>query len=276
MSYNEENDTDPSLSETTEKAEALKFLSESTKAPDHTKDETSHSRPTEILNLTNIEKQLPSAPVDKNSSQVGAVIITVGICLSGFLLVILLYFWWDQHVWAVIGDVIRNLAGLFAAIAAYIAWWTNKTRSHEAEKADFRDRMKWAVENSDNERELIAQYSGAIIHSYERKINENWISEEDGIFISQTVSRYDSLRRVRDSRKGVLESAIKLAESDLQIAIYKHGPLGSRLEHAQREAEIKKAAHELESPYTAVEQYVTAIHEIADKHAKAEGYSWEE
>lgn len=50
--------------------------------------------------------------------------------------------------WHLLGDIARNtsaLAVLAASTAAYIAWGTNRTRTKEATRSDFKDRIHWAA-----------------------------------------------------------------------------------------------------------------------------------
>lgn len=55
----------------------------------------------------------------------------------------LLFFTEDKvQVWTVAGDTVRNLSGIIVVAGAWIAWETNKSRANEAEKSDFRDRMR--------------------------------------------------------------------------------------------------------------------------------------
>ena len=180
----------------------------------------------------------------------------VGLCTTGD----------KTHYWAVTGDVVRNLSGVIVVLGAWVAWETNRARSHEAEKSDFRDRMRWAVENSDHENEQIAEYAAAVIRSFGAKTQARWMSEEDQIFIRKAIQ---TSQEHREGRNQVIRSVrlwVDEAEGELELAIKTYGELSLSSRRKLRVAELKKAAHETEQPYKAVEDYVEALHEIIKNH----------
>lgn len=170
------------------------------------------------------------------------------------------------HYWAVTGDTIRNLSGVIVVLGAWVAWETNRARSHEAEKSDFRDRMRWAVENSDHENEQIAEYAAAVIRSFGAKTQARWMSEEDQIFIRKAIQ---TSQEHREGRNQVIRSVrlwVDEAEGELELAIKTYGELSLSSRRKLRVAELKKATHETEQPFKAVEDYVEALHEIIKNH----------
>lgn len=180
----------------------------------------------------------------------------VGLCTTGD----------KTHYWAVTGDVVRNLSGVIVVLGAWVAWETNRARSHEAEKSDFRDRMRWAVENSDHENEQIAEYAAAVIRSFGAKTQARWMFEEDQIFIRKAIQ---TSQEHREGRNQVIRSVrlwVDEAEGELELAIKTYGELSLSSRRKLRVAELKKAAHETEQPYKAVEDYVEALHEIIKNH----------
>lgn len=180
----------------------------------------------------------------------------VGLCTTGD----------KTHYWAVTGDVVRNLSGVIVVLGAWVAWETNRARSHEAEKSDFRDRMRWAVENSDHENEQIAECAAAVIRSFGAKTQARWMSEEDQIFIRKAIQ---TSQEHREGRNQVIRSVrlwVDEAEGELELAIKTYGELSLSSRRKLRVAELKKAAHETEQPYKAVEDYVEALHEIIKNH----------
>lgn len=180
----------------------------------------------------------------------------VGLCTTGD----------KTHYWAVTGDVVRNLSGVIVVLGAWVAWETNRARSHEAEKSDFRDRMRWAVENSDHENEQIAEYAAAVIRSFGAKTQARWMSEEDQIFIRKAIQ---TSQEHREGRNQVIRSVrlwVDEAEGELELAIKTYGELSLSSRRKLRVAELKKAAHETEQSYKAVEDYVEALHEIIKNH----------
>ena len=180
----------------------------------------------------------------------------VGLCTTGD----------KTHYWAVTGDVVRNLSGVIVVLGAWVAWETNRARSHEAEKSDFRDRMRWAVENSDHENEQIAEYAAAVIRSFGAKTQARWMSEEDQIFIRKAIQ---TSQEHREGRNQVIRSVrlwVDEAEGELELAIKTYGELSLSSRRKLRVAELKKAAHETEQPYKAVEDYVETLHEIIKNH----------
>ena len=64
----------------------------------------------------------------------------------------------SPETWGVLGDVARNTSGLLAVCAAYftirVAYRTNQARAREAVRTHFRDRIQWAVEHVDSDKEL--------------------------------------------------------------------------------------------------------------------------
>ena len=180
----------------------------------------------------------------------------VGLCTTGD----------KTHYWAVTGDVVRNLSGVIVVLGAWVAWETNRARSHEAEKSDFRDRMRWAVENSDHENEQIAEYAAAVIRSFGAKTQARWMSEEDQIFIHKAIQTSQEHREVRNQVIRSVSICVDEAENELGQSIETYGPLSQSSYRKLRVAELKKAAHETEQPYKAVEDYVEALHEIIKIH----------
>lgn len=180
----------------------------------------------------------------------------VGLCTTGD----------KTRYWAVTGDVVRNLSGVIVVLGAWVAWETNRARSHEAEKSDFRDRMRWAVENSDHENEQIAEYAAAVIRSFGAKTQARWMSEEDQIFIHKAIQTSQEHREVRNQVIRSVSIWVDEAENELGQSIETYGPLSQSSYRKLRVAELKKAAHETEQPYKAVEDYVEALHEIIKIH----------
>lgn len=170
------------------------------------------------------------------------------------------------HYWAVTGDTIRNLSGVIVVLGAWVAWETNRARSHEAEKSDFRDRMRWAVENSDHENEQIAEYAAAVIRSFGAKTQARWMSEEDQIFIRKAIQTSQEHREVRNQVIRSVSIWVDEAENELGQSIETYGPLSQSSYRKLRVAELKKAAHETEQPFKAVEDYVEALNEIIKIH----------
>ena len=172
------------------------------------------------------------------------------------------------HYWAVTGDTIRNLSGVIVVLGAWVAWETNRARSHEAEKSDFRDRMRWAVENSDHENEQIAEYAAAVIRSFGAKTQARWMSEEDQIFIRKAVQTSQEHREGRDWVIRSVRLWVDEAENELGQSVKTYGPLSQSSYRKLRVAKLKKVTHETEQPFKAVEDYIEALHEIIKIHEK--------
>ena len=70
----------------------------------------------------------------------------------------------------VLGDVARNTSGLLAVCAAYftirVAYRTNQARAREAVRTHFRDRIQWAVEHVDSDKELERTLAQQVILKY--------------------------------------------------------------------------------------------------------------
>lgn len=88
----------------------------------------------------------------------------------------------------VAGDTARNTSGIFAVAAAgtaaWIAFQTNKARSLEASRAQFKDRLQWAVEHSKASNDLEGLLAEKLIES--AASNEN-ISKQD-LEIAQAIA----------------------------------------------------------------------------------------
>lgn len=113
------------------------------------------------------------------------------ISLVGPLIWWLLWAWpygISHSDWDVLGTSIKNVSGLYAVeaalMAAYIAWRTNQSRAEEAAKADYRDRIKWAVENFYNSNFYVSSYAMTIIESYLDSSSNLPISNLDKNFLS--------------------------------------------------------------------------------------------
>ena len=70
----------------------------------------------------------------------------------------------------VLGEVARNTSGLLAVCAAYftirVAYRTNQARAREAVRTHFRDRIQWAVEHVDSDKELERTLAQQVILKY--------------------------------------------------------------------------------------------------------------
>ena len=76
----------------------------------------------------------------------------------------------SPETWGVLGDVARNTSGLLAMCAAYftirVAYRTNQARAREAVRTHFRDRIQWAVEHVDSDKELERTLAQQVILKY--------------------------------------------------------------------------------------------------------------
>ena len=76
----------------------------------------------------------------------------------------------SPETWGVLGDVARNTSGLLAVCAAYftvrVAYRTNPARAREAVRTHFRDRIQWAVEHVDSDKELERTLAQQVILKY--------------------------------------------------------------------------------------------------------------
>ena len=76
----------------------------------------------------------------------------------------------SPETWGVLGDVARNTSGLLAVCAAYftirVAYRTNQARAREAVRTHFRDRIQWAVEHVDSDKELERTLAQQVILKY--------------------------------------------------------------------------------------------------------------
>ena len=76
----------------------------------------------------------------------------------------------SPEMWGVLGDVARNTSGLLAVCAAYftirVAYRTNQARAREAVRTHFRDRIQWAVEHVDSDKELERTLAQQVILKY--------------------------------------------------------------------------------------------------------------
>ena len=76
----------------------------------------------------------------------------------------------SPETWGVLGDVARNASGLLAVCAAYftirVAYRTNQARAREAVRTHFRDRIQWAVEHVDSDKELERTLAQQVILKY--------------------------------------------------------------------------------------------------------------
>lgn len=196
-----------------------------------------------------------------------------GLCILAVaafcFLCVLLYAEDKVQVWAVAGDTVRNLSGFIVVAGAWIAWETNKSRSNEAEKSDFRDRMRWAIENSDHENQLVSEYASAVIRSFAGKSNSAWMSNEDKFFVGKAVAQSQTITEHRGERERLLRVNIDEAVNDLQKVIEESSrELSDQSKRALREAETKRLAHEYEHPYESAEVFIKDIHKIIDTHLK--------
>ena len=76
----------------------------------------------------------------------------------------------SPETWGVLGDVARNTSGLLAVCAAYftirVAYRTNQARARAAVRTHFRDRIQWAVEHVDSDKELERTLAQQVILKY--------------------------------------------------------------------------------------------------------------
>ena len=76
----------------------------------------------------------------------------------------------SPETWGVLGDVARNTSGLLAVCAAYftirVAYRTNQARAREAVRTHFHDRIQWAVEHVDSDKELERTLAQQVILKY--------------------------------------------------------------------------------------------------------------
>ena len=76
----------------------------------------------------------------------------------------------SPETWGVLGDVARNTSGLLAVCAAYftirVAYRSNQARAREAVRTHFRDRIQWAVEHVDSDKELERTLAQQVILKY--------------------------------------------------------------------------------------------------------------
>lgn len=123
------------------------------------------------------------------------------ISLVGPLIWWLLWAWpygISHSDWDVLGTSIKNVSGLYAVeaalMAAYIAWRTNQSRAEEAAKADYRDRIKWAVENFYNSNFYVSSYAITVIESYLDSSSNLPISDLDKNFLSESSGQIEIRR----------------------------------------------------------------------------------
>lgn len=73
----------------------------------------------------------------------------------------------SEYEFSVLGDSLRNLGGvaavLAASAAAYIAHRTNESRRVEAIRANFKDRMQWAVTHLNGSDQLERTYAESLL-----------------------------------------------------------------------------------------------------------------
>ena len=76
----------------------------------------------------------------------------------------------SPETWGVLRDVARNTSRLLAVCAAYftirVAYRTNQARAREAVRTHFRDRIQWAVEHVDSDKELERTLAQQVILKY--------------------------------------------------------------------------------------------------------------
>lgn len=99
----------------------------------------------------------------------------------------------------VLGTSIKNVSGLYAVeaalMAAYIAWKTNESRAEEAVKADYRDRIKWAVENFYSNNFYISEYAVSTIETFNTEAERLPISTADKNFLTGSEYQIDIRRK---------------------------------------------------------------------------------
>lgn len=254
------------ISEREEEEEARKLAEEST-APKKSAVQESNEKPVTSSNLDSGDLLAEPRPRRGRKILVVSLVALVILALIGFIYGLCTT--GDKtRYWAVTGDTIRNLSGVIVVLGAWVAWETNRARSHEAEKSDFRDRMRWAVENSDHENEQIAEYAAAVIRSFGAKTQARWMSEEDQIFIRKAVQTSQEHREGRDWVIRSVRLWVDEAENELGQSVKTYGPLSQSSYRKLRVAKLKKVTHETEQPFKAVEDYIEALHEIIKIHEK--------
>lgn len=117
--------------------------------------------------------------------------------------------------WDVLGTSIKNVSGLYAVeaalMAAYIAWRTNQSRAEEAIKADYRDRIKWAVENFYSNNFYISEYAISTIEALKDDADRLPISGADKGFLKYSKNQIPMRRKyLKDLQNNVSERVEEL------------------------------------------------------------------
>lgn len=86
------------------------------------------------------------------------------------------------HDWSILGDIIRNTAGLIALASALLAirvmHKTNATRAREATSSEIRDQMQWAADSLASNDPIKMAYAQMLIQRYAEE-KPKLLSERD-------------------------------------------------------------------------------------------------
>lgn len=129
----------------------------------------------------------------------------------------------SHNDWEVLGTSIKNVSGLYAVeaalMAAYIAWKTNQSRAKEAVKADYRDRIKWAVENFYSNNFYISEYAVSTIESLMKTSDELPISAEDRNFLEASENQIKMRRIYIENQHENIASRVQEIDDYLKSAL---------------------------------------------------------
>ncbi len=86
------------------------------------------------------------------------------------------------HDWGILGDIVRNTAGLIALMSALLTIWvmhkTNTARAREATSSEIRDQMQWAPDSLASNDPIKMAYAQMLIQRY-AKDKPKLLSERD-------------------------------------------------------------------------------------------------
>lgn len=121
--------------------------------------------------------------------------------------------------WQLVGEISRNtnaLAVLAASVAAWIAWGTNKARKEESKRADFKDRIQWAVSRFDGSPSLESMAAGKMIDQFAQ---DKGLSASDTELATELADHKKFIERDTWRRFEVLLESIRAAQERLDKSL---------------------------------------------------------
>lgn len=110
----------------------------------------------------------------------------------------------SEYEFSVLGDSLHNLGGvaavLVAGVAAYIAYQTNEARRLEASRANFKDRLQWAVEHLASDSNIEQVSALGILNNL---ASDPELESADNQLVSAVVASYKESLEEATSRRPV-------------------------------------------------------------------------